>query len=143
MGYFLTNKSRIGKPINKDYKRVKNNSWHDNSHDNNSGLFMVTECSNLNNFDDVLYRGKSIKGTVWWACQNISMIRSGWCITTSSGLLIGFMIGNRKIRNWMLTKMIRYVLLCFINYYISRFISQLYTWCNWTVWIIYHTVHNL
>lgn len=102
---FLTNKSRIGKPINKDYKRVKNNSWHDNSHDNNSGLFMVTECSNLNNFDDVLYRGKSIKGTVWWACQNISMIRSGWCtcITTSSGLLIGFMIGNRKIRNCMLT----------------------------------------
>lgn len=49
MGYFLTNKSRIGKPINKDYKRVRNNSWHDNSHDNNSSLFMVTECSNLNN----------------------------------------------------------------------------------------------
>lgn len=103
MSYFLTNKSRIGKPINKDYKRVRNNSWHDNSQDNNSNLFMVTECSNLNNFDDVLYRGKSIKGTVWWACQNISMIRSGWCITTSSGLLIGFMIGNRKIRNCMLT----------------------------------------
>lgn len=62
MSYFtLTNKSRIGKPINKDYKRVRNNSWHDNSHDNNSSLFMVTECSNLNNFDDVLYRGKSIK----------------------------------------------------------------------------------
>lgn len=54
MGYFLTNKSRIGKPINKDYKRVRNNSWHDNSQDNNSSLFMVTECSNLNSFDDVL-----------------------------------------------------------------------------------------
>lgn len=68
MSYFLINKFRIGKLINKDYKWVRNNLWYDNSYDNNLGLFMVIECLNLNNFDDVLYRGKLIKGIVWWVC---------------------------------------------------------------------------
>lgn len=47
---------------------MRNNLWYDNSYDNNLSLFMVIECLNLNNFDDVLYRGKLIKGIVWWVC---------------------------------------------------------------------------
>lgn len=47
---------------------MKNNLWYDNSYDNNLSLFMVIECLNLNNFGDVLYRGKLIKGIVWWVC---------------------------------------------------------------------------
>lgn len=68
MSYFLINKFRIGKLIYKDYKWVRNNLWYDNSYDNNLSLFMVIECLNLNNLDDVLYLGKLIKGIVWWVC---------------------------------------------------------------------------